>query len=104
MLSLAAFVTGEPLPSAWSLRLIGLMGFQAVVVSFASYLLWFWLVRHYPATLLSSFTFGAPLFGVMAGGLLLGEPITARLLLALAGLALGVLMVNRRAPQAEGSA
>jgi len=66
-----------------------------VIVSFASYLLWFWLIRHYPATRLSSFTLSTPLFGLLAGALLLGEPITPRLMLALAGLAAGIVMVNR---------
>ena len=94
-LAAGALATGEVLPLAWSWRLIGLFGFQAVIVSFASYLLWFWLIRHYPATRLSSFTLSTPLFGLLAGALLLGEPITPRLMLALAGLAAGIVMVNR---------
>ena len=94
-LAAGALATGEVLPLAWSWRLVGLFGFQAVIVSFASYLLWFWLIRHYPATRLSSFTLSTPLFGLLAGALLLGEPITPRLMLALAGLAAGIVMVNR---------
>ncbi len=95
-LSLAALLLGQPLHLDWSAWLLGLMGFQTVVVSFASYLAWFWLVRHYPATRLASFTLSTPLFGLLAGVVLLGEPITARLLLALAALSLGVLLVNKR--------
>ena len=94
-LAAGAVATGEVLPLDWSWRLTGLFAFQAVVVSFASYLLWFWLIRHYPATKLSSFTLSTPLFGLLAGALLLGEPITPRLMLALAGLAAGIVMVNR---------
>lgn len=94
-LAAGAMAAGESLPLDWSWRLLGLFGFQAVVVSFASYLLWFWLIRHYPATKLSSFTLSTPLFGLIAGALLLGEPITPRLMLALAGLAAGIVMVNR---------
>ena len=94
-LAAGAVATGEALPLDWSWRLLGLFGFQAVIVSFASYLLWFWLIRHYPATKLSSFTLSTPLFGLIAGALLLGEPITPRLMLALAGLAAGIVMVNR---------
>jgi drug/metabolite transporter (DMT)-like permease len=67
-----------------------------VIVSFASYLLWFWLVRHYPATRLSSFTLLTPLFGLLFGVLLLSEPATTRLLIALAAVALGIVLVNRR--------
>lgn len=95
-LVLAALLLGEQLPLRWSLHLGGLMVFQTLIVSFASYLLWFWLVRHYPATRLSSFTLATPLFGLLAGAALLGEPVTARLLVALAALAIGVALVNRR--------
>lgn len=92
----AALAVGEALPLAWSWRLAGLMGFQTLIVSFASYLLWFWLVRHYPATRLASFTLSTPLFGLAAGALLLGEPISARLGAALLALAAGIALVNRR--------
>ncbi|HEX2009383.1 MAG TPA: DMT family transporter [Roseateles sp.] len=92
----AAPAVGEALPLAWSWRLAGLMGFQTLIVSFASYLLWFWLVRHYPATRLASFTLSTPLFGLAAGALLLGEPISARLGAALLALAAGIALVNRR--------
>ena len=95
-LSLAALGLGEALPQQWSWRLAGLLGFQTLIVSFASYLLWFWLVRHYPATRLASFTLATPLFGLLAGALLLGEPITLRLGVALVALAAGVVLVNRR--------
>ncbi|UXH78002.1 DMT family transporter [Roseateles amylovorans] len=94
-LAVGALATGESMPLQWSWRLLGLFGFQAVIVSFISYLLWFWLIRHYPATKLSSFTLSTPLFGLLAGALLLSEPITPRLMLALAGLAAGIVMVNR---------
>lgn len=94
-LCLGAAATGEALPMNWSWRLVGLFGFQAVIVSFASYLLWFWLIRLYTATKLSSFTLSTPLFGLLAGAWLLGEPITPRLMLAMAGLAAGIVMVNR---------
>lgn len=95
-LCLAALIVGELLPLAWSARLIALFSFQAVVVSFASYLLWFWMVRHYPATQLASFTLATPLFGLLAGAALLGEPITPRLGVALVALATGVLLVNKQ--------
>ncbi|HEY8330948.1 MAG TPA: DMT family transporter [Pseudomonas sp.] len=51
--------------------------FQGVVVAFASYLVWFWLLRRYLATGLGVFSFMTPLFGVCFGVLLLGERIDA---------------------------
>lgn len=92
----AAALIGETLPLQWSMRLSGLMLFQTVIVSFASYLMWFWLVRHYPATRLASFTLSTPLFGLLAGALLLGESISLRLGVALVALTAGVALVNRK--------
>jgi drug/metabolite transporter (DMT)-like permease len=90
-----ALLAGEALPLAWSPRLLGLFGFQAVIVSFISYLAWFWLMRHYAATKLAVFTLSTPLFGLLAGALLLGEGITPRLVGALVALAAGIVLVNR---------
>lgn len=93
----AALAFGESWPAQWSALALGSMFFQVVVITFASYLLWFWLIRHYPATLLASFTLLTPLAGLAAGMLLLGEPATPRLLLALMAVAAGIWLVNRPA-------
>ncbi|MBW2239720.1 MAG: DMT family transporter, partial [Deltaproteobacteria bacterium] len=63
--------------------IVGSLVYQTVWVVFITYLAWFWLIRHYPPSRLASFTFLTPLFGVLAGGLLLNEPITRAMLLAL---------------------
>ena len=60
-----------------------------------TYLIWFWVVGIYPASGLSSFAFLTPAFGVLLGGLLLGEPLTPGLFVALALIAVGILIVNR---------
>jgi hypothetical protein len=44
---------------------------------------------------LASFTFLTPLFGVIAGGVLLNEPITGSLVLALVLVGMGIFLVNR---------
>lgn len=66
----------------------------AYVVAF-TFVLWFWLMRSYPASGLSSFAFLTPAFGVILGGLLLDEPLSPRILAALALIATGLLLVNR---------
>jgi len=86
---------GAPWPQQLSPLVWASMGFQVVVVSSASYLFWFWLVRHYPATKLASFTLLTPVFGLAMGALLLGEPITLRLVLALLTVTAGIVIVNR---------
>lgn len=69
--------------------------FQAFFVVSFTYLLWFWLLRRYPAAGLSSFTFLSPVFGVIAGGLILGEPLSWRMFVALGMIAIGLIIVNR---------
>lgn len=95
-LLLGAWLMGEPLPASISSGVSAMLAFQVVVVTFASYLLWFRLIRQYPAAMLASFTLLTPLFGLAAGAVLLGEPVTTRLVVALAGVAMGIVLVNRR--------
>jgi drug/metabolite transporter (DMT)-like permease len=102
-LAAAAAVSSETWPAVLTGASLWPLAFQTVVVTFASYLTWFWLLRHYPATRLSAFTLLTPMFGLLAGVGLLGEPVTARLLLALLAVSLGIALVNKlgRAPQTE---
>ena len=97
LLLVGAALSGAPLPQHLSTLAWAALFFQVVVVTFASYLLWFWLIRHYPATRLSSFTMLTPVFGLLLGALLLAEPVTGRLLFALATVAAGIYLVNRKA-------
>lgn len=93
-LTAASALSGETWPPTLSPQVALLMVFQVVVVTFASYLAWFWLVRHYPATRVSAFTLLTPLFGLLAGVLLLGEPLTVRLVVALVAVCAGIAIVN----------
>jgi drug/metabolite transporter (DMT)-like permease len=72
------------------------LGLQTAVGAFASYLTWMWLLRHYPATQMASFTFLTPVFALVFGVALLGEPLTLQLTLALVGVAVGIVLVNRK--------
>ena len=67
------------LGETWSLAYSGLawgsIGLQTVVGAFASYLAWMWLLRHYPATQMSSFVFLTPVFALLFGVGLLGEAL-----------------------------
>lgn len=81
--------------------------FQGVVVSFASYLAWFWLLRRYLATRLSVFSFMTPIFGVAFGVIVLSDPVTpafgAGAALVLAGITVvsGAGLVRRGVQQAR---
>jgi drug/metabolite transporter (DMT)-like permease len=95
-LTLASGLSGEPWPAQATTLALASFAFQAVVVSFVSFLVWFWLVAHYPSTRLMSFTLLTPLAALVFGVLLLDEPLTAQLLAAAGGVALGLWLVNRR--------
>ena len=79
-----------PTPMVWAN-----LFFQAAIVAGVSYLAWFWLVREYPATRLSSFSFLTPVMGVLAGGLILGEPLTPAVFAALFLVGSGIWVANR---------
>lgn len=84
---LVGHTTFKPTPVVWAS-----LAFQSVVVSFMSFLVWFWLMRRYLASRLGVFSFMTPLFGVVLGAWLLREPIEASFmagaLLVLAGVVL----------------
>ena len=69
---------------------------QTVVGAFASYLAWMWMLGHYPATKISVFVFLTPLFALLFGALWLRENVTPSLLAALALVAAGIVLVNRK--------
>jgi drug/metabolite transporter (DMT)-like permease len=83
---------GESGVTALTGPVLASLAYQIVIVAFASYLTWFWLIASYPAGKLAAFSFLTPLFGLMAGGLLLGERISAAMLLV----CFGIYLVNRR--------
>ena len=93
----ASMAAGErwPDPIALAPLTIASLLFQTAIVTFASYLAWFWLVRHYAAARLAAFTLATPVFGLLAGVALLGEPLTVRLVVALAAVGIGLALVNR---------
>ena len=68
------------------------LGFQSLVVSFASFLTWCWLLRRYLASQLGVFSFLTPLIGVVLGVWLLGESLEPKFIagsgLVLAGIGL----------------
>jgi len=68
--------------------------FQGIVVCFASYLAWFWLLRRYLASSLSVFSFMTPLFGVSAGVLVLHERADASFAVGAVLVLAGILVVS----------
>jgi drug/metabolite transporter (DMT)-like permease len=93
---LAAWLQGSPWPATWSSLALTSLFYQAVIVTFASYLLWFWLLTRYPATKVQAFVFLTPVFGTAWAAGLLGEPLGVELLVALVAIGAGLVLLNRR--------
>jgi len=91
----ASLALREPGVVAATVPVLAALAYQAVIVAFASYLAWFWLLRRYPASDLAPYLFWTPLAGVLAGWVLLGDPLSANLAAAAALVALGIYLVNR---------
>lgn len=68
--------------------------FQTLVVSFISYLIWFSLLRHYQASSLGILTFMTPIFGILAGVVILGEPLQIEFVLGSILIVLGLIVVS----------
>lgn len=75
-------------PTFWA------MAYQVVVVAFASYLAWFWLLTRYLAGRLLVFSFLTPLFGVGFGMLLMHDHPSLHFILAAAMVVGGIVLVN----------
>jgi len=71
------------------------LAYQSIWVVGITYTIWFALVVHYSASRLSAFSFLAPLFGVAAGHLIMGDPITPTFAAAVALVIAGLVLVNR---------
>ncbi|CAG9164868.1 hypothetical protein LMG23992_00013 [Cupriavidus laharis] len=70
--------------------------YQSVLIAFASYLAWFWLLRRYLASRLSVFSFLTPLFGVAFGVVLMHDAVGSRFAVAALLVLSGIVLVNRR--------
>lgn len=104
VLLIMSVITEAPLVSGLTWAGTLSMFYQCIIVAFLSYLAWTALLHHYPVSLVHSFSFFTPLFGVfLSGAIILGEDISSRLLAALVMVSLGIIIINRQ-PEAEPAA
>jgi len=96
LLLAASLLMGEKGVVALTPLALASLAYQGAIVAFASYLAWFWLLTRYLAARLSVFSFMTPLFGVLAGVAILGEPLTPSFLGAALLVGAGIVLVNRR--------
>lgn len=68
--------------------------YQSLITASFGFIAWNTLLRKYGAVSLHSFLFIMPVSGVLLGGLLLNEPVTFKILVALLLIASGILVVH----------
>lgn len=76
-----------PLTTEWSLL------YTATLGTCIPYTLWFFLLRRFQASYISTFTFMIPVFGLFFGVILLGEKLSPIQILGVSGVIAGVMMV-----------
>ena len=96
MLAVAAWFAGEHMAHAPSAMALGALAYQTAWVVSVTFVIWFALIKYYSANRVSAFSFLTPLFGVAAGHLVLGEPLTWAFAAAVALVTAGLVLVNRR--------
>jgi len=96
ILPLASVLLGEKGVSAVTPLVLASLAYQGVIVAFASYLVWFWLLTRYLAARLSVLSFLTPLFGMASGVAFLSEPLSAHFAAAALLIATGIALVNFR--------
>ncbi|HAE65365.1 MAG TPA: EamA family transporter, partial [Acinetobacter johnsonii] len=89
----AAFFMGQA-TIHWSVLSLTSLLFHTVVVSFASYLIWFWLLKKYLASQLGVFSFLTPIFGMCFGVVLLNEQLELNFLVGTCFVLMGVVAVS----------
>jgi len=85
---------GDPIRSPTSL-IYGVFLFQVLVIVAAGFLVWFWVLQHYPVSNMASLSLITPVVGVYFGWLIFDDPITSSLGLALILIGAGIILVNR---------
>ncbi len=95
LLALVSWGLGERMTGVPGAVALWSMAYQTIWVVAITFLLWFTMVLRYSASRLSAFTFLTPLFGVMAGYLVMGDAITSGFALAVALVVGGLILVNR---------
>jgi drug/metabolite transporter (DMT)-like permease len=93
LLGAFAVATGQTQVRLSTMTVLSLV-FQTLIIAIASYLAWFWLLRRYLTSRLMLLSLLTPIFGVLFGAALLGDPVDLRFGLGALLVLMGVLIVN----------
>jgi drug/metabolite transporter (DMT)-like permease len=95
VLVLPALILEGPPRVSWTPEVVFSLAFLIVVLSIGASMLWFWILQHGEASRVSAYFFLTPVFGLLLGALLLGEPLAPLDGLALAVIAAGLWLATR---------
>jgi drug/metabolite transporter (DMT)-like permease len=100
ILGFASWISGETLTRVPGPLALSLVAYQAVWVVGLTFLIWTTLIKTYSASKLSAFSFITPLFGVVAGYLIMHDTLTPAFGAAAVLVIAGLYLVNRPSPVA----
>ena len=98
---LEAILWDRPMIFKLNFQIIGAVLYQSLITAAFGFVAWNTLLQKYGAVALHSFVFIMPIAGVVLGGLVLGEPITLKILIALVLIVAGILVVHLKPRKAE---
>jgi drug/metabolite transporter (DMT)-like permease len=90
-----ALIVDQPFDLSPSLPALLSWAGLAILGTVIAYVIYYALISRTNATYTSTVTYIIPVFGLILGFLVLGEPLTGNLLIALALILLGVVLVRR---------
>jgi drug/metabolite transporter (DMT)-like permease len=95
VLGTCAFVNERQVPMRFDAVSIGSIAYLVVFGTATTFLLYFWLLSHFPVRKIALIAYGTPVVAVLVGTLVLREPLTARMVVGTAVVLTGVLVAIR---------
>jgi O-acetylserine/cysteine efflux transporter len=78
------------------------VAFQSVMITIVTYWIWYWLIRRHAVNMVMPFTLLVPVFGVLFGAALMGDPLGWRTLAGGLATVAGVAIIVLRRPADVG--
>ena len=94
LLPAALLIEGRPRVE-WTFPVLASLAFLIVVLSIGASMLWFWILQHGEASRVSAYFFLTPVFGLLLGAVMLGEPLAPLDAVALVVIATGLWLTTR---------
>jgi len=91
---LAAAPLFGPLIREVTAPILGIFAFQVLAVVVLGMVVWFWMLRIYPTSDMTAFSFLAPVFGVFSAWAVLGETLTIEVIAALVMVGAGIVLTS----------